>query len=48
LSPGAGIEIVQFNRFSEEYNAMSHRFASASSWLLGTLKKVAIALWRAA
>jgi hypothetical protein len=39
---------VQFNRFSEESTAMSHRVLSASSWLLGTLKKVAIALWRAA
>jgi hypothetical protein len=39
---------VQSNRFSEESTAMSHRVASASNWLLGTLKKVAIALWRAA
>jgi hypothetical protein len=39
---------VQSNRFSQESTAMPHRVASASHWLLGTLKKVAIALWRAA
>jgi hypothetical protein len=39
---------ARLNRHFKEFPAMSQRVVTASHWMLGALKKVAIALWRAA